>query len=103
MQATLTDFHKYNLGVGQYGDHKPEWNLEAYGYYLRDKIKNQHWFGTKEENEFSHWGPNAHKWNGKFGDDIPVNGQKEKRVDFKAWVRKNHPEILKEFKEVVNG
>lgn len=105
MQATLTGFHHWDSSIGQHCESKhnsrvndPDWVVSKYREYLETEL------GLVCEDsdvKFSHWGPNSHKIEIHWGDDI-VKTVKPKRIDFKAWVRKNHPEVLKEFKQVVN-
>ena len=96
-RATLTGFHRYQ--GGGYSKMDEQWRVNSYHTYLES-------IGRLREvtNGYaSHWSNLAHAAQWRVDNDdlqARLNTPKSKKVSFQAWVKKNYPEIIKEYKEV---
>jgi hypothetical protein len=98
--ASLIEFHKWakdKMNFNSRNQKEDFYKVDLYKNYLESEL------GMKCEDNgtWSHWGNNAHRWNGQFGDDIPSKNKKTKVVTLNQWLKDTHPEILREYKQAI--
>ena len=111
-KATLEGFHRFNSNIGQ-TTFKTEYDkqslVQSYKCYLLqiiglpccDTAKNP----DDTQGKLSHWGSWAHyailRPDNADLCERKAKNKKVKVVTLQAWIKKNHPEILKEYRQAI--